>query len=163
MKRILAIVLLLQVALVSYCHAYVPDSNRWQWFMNGHWYDKQHIEFYYGDSFEHRGHRMAETWILSAPTGKSTYKEGHGIFDLDCKGYWFFSTYVYDANTRKRIQVLNDAHRGFIPAKQGTYGMRYVKAMEEAWRKHESRQPRNSSGYHSIPATPAHRLSDTRM
>ena len=162
MKRILAMVLFLQVALVSYCHAYVPDPNRWQWFMNSRWYDKQNIEFYLGDSYEHRGHRMVETWILSAPSGKSTYTEGHGVFDLDCQGFWAFSTYVYNANTRERVRVLDDSKTGFHLTRPGTYGMKYIQALEQAWRKDPRNRYRNSPNSSSPSMHRKGRLSDVR-
>lgn len=132
MKRIFGFLLLLQLAMISYCHAYTPDPYRWQYVSNNIWYDKETIDYYISDDPDHRGHQMVDGWILNT-NGNNTYFEGHSIFDLNCHGFWAIVTKTYDKRTRKLISVVDDTGKGFNPVHPGTYGMIFYNAMSQAW------------------------------
>ena len=69
MKRVIFLILALQILLVSVCNAFEPPTDkRWIWLGStdecGMWLDTDSMQYSISDTYDHRNHKQVDSWIL---------------------------------------------------------------------------------------------------
>lgn len=101
MKRILAIVFVLQILISSACLAFEPPTDkRWFWVGStdeiGCWVDTESMEYRISDMYPHDKHKQVDVWVLFYDSEKDTSSKLRTTYDLTCQQYKTNSIIAYD-------------------------------------------------------------------
>lgn len=115
MKRILAIVFVLQLLLTSVCVAFEPPTDkRWFWIGStdeiGCWVDTESMEYRIDDSYSHKGHKQVDVWVLFYNLTRETSSKERSTYDLTCKKYKLNTIITYD----KKGEILDSRDTSYL-------------------------------------------------
>lgn len=101
MKRILAIVFVLQMLLSPVCMAFEPPTDE-RWLCVGStdkigcWVDTESMEYRISDDYSHKGHKQVDVWVLVHDSERKLSSRRRSTYDLTCQKYKINSVIVYN-------------------------------------------------------------------
>ncbi len=139
-KRIIFLIMLLQLALVSVCSAFNPPQfGYWDWKGLDCWVSKYDRIYMIDRNPSHYAHRQVDFWICQYYPSKSQYDISHVVYDLTCRRYRRMEIDTFDSRNNKPISSSNDRSRGFMPVND-TYSQRHLRFAQDCWI-YDSRNP----------------------
>lgn len=103
MKRLIFLLLVLQILLVSVCNAFEPPTDkRWFWLGStdkcGMWFDTESPQYIISDTYGHKNHKQVNAWILVYNVNDKISSKQAVTYDLTCKQSKINNIIMYDDN-----------------------------------------------------------------
>lgn len=137
MKRIFAIVFVLQMLLSSVCMAFEPPTDkRWFWLGStdemGCWVDMESMEYRISDEYSHKKHKQVDVWVLFYSAERDSSSKQGFTYDLTCKKYKLNSIISYDKDG-KVIDSYNWNYAEFKSVVPETWGEDVFEICKMGW------------------------------
>ena len=144
MKRLIFLLLILQILLVSICHAFEPPTDkRWIWLGStdeiGLWFDAESTQYVICDTYEHKYHKQVNAWVLFYNAAKDNSSKQAVTYDLTCKQYKINSIIIYD-NSNKITYSKTYSFPTYESIPPETWSESILKICQIAW----ENDPRNN-------------------
>lgn len=143
MKRIIAIVFVLQILISSVCLAFEPPTDkRWIWVGStddtGCWVDTESMEYRISDEYSHKGHKQVDVWVLFYDSGKDTSSKLRTIYDLTCQQCK--TNFIIDYDKKGKVKnSYNTNYEDFRSVVPETWSEAILEICKISWEK----DPRN--------------------
>lgn len=137
MKRIIFLLLTLQLLLNSVCNAFEPPTDkRWLWLGStdefGCWLDTASTRYVIDDSYKHKNHKQVIVWILFYNAEKNTYSRQLCTYDISCEQYKTTQALIYDAQDHI-IDSINADFMNFESIPPETFAETIFIACQKLW------------------------------
>lgn len=137
MKRIIFLLLTLQLLLTSVCNAFEPPTDkRWLWLGStdefGCWLDTASTRYVIDDRYKHKNHKQVIVWILFYNAEKNTYSRQLCTYDISCEQYKTTQALIYDAQDHI-IDSINADFMNFESIPPETFAETIFIACQKLW------------------------------
>lgn len=144
MKRVIFLILALQILLVSVCNAFEPPTDkRWIWLGStdecGMWLDTDSMQYSISDTYDHRNHKQVDSWILVYNVNNNIHSKQAVTYDLTCKQHKLNNIIIYDDNN-KVLDSTSYPYANFNSVAPETFGELILQTCQIAW----DTDPRNN-------------------
>ena len=145
MKRIIFLLLTLQILVVSISNAFEPPNpDRWLWVgktadKNDWWIDLQSINYELSNTYRHDKHHQVEVWVMFYDLNNKQISKQRSIYDISCNQYKITTSLLLDENN-KLLDSLNLNYRDFESVPPESIGERILQTCKYFW----DNDPRNN-------------------
>lgn len=138
MKRIIFLLLTLQILLTSVCNAFEPpDPSRWLWIgktndKNDYWIDPQSINYEISNLYNHDKHKQVEVWVMFHDSTNRKIAKQRSVYDLSCNQFKINSSLLFDENNTL-LNSLNLSYRDFESIPPESIAERILQTCQYFW------------------------------